>query len=171
LGSSASLKSCKRRAPYFYVMLTMAKHIFYFRPGEEKRMLARCQFGLSFNGTCGATLTYPIKGYPWRRNIMKSFGFPIDEETKKLLFEEVRRLKKEFPEECLSREQLWSDSSEKANGITRDRATNTLCYTVGIMVENEKPEEYYAIRENSPALLESHLFKIISKLIEPYEAL
>jgi hypothetical protein len=27
-------------------------------------MLARCQFGLHEDGTCGAMLTYPIKGYP-----------------------------------------------------------------------------------------------------------
>lgn len=71
----------------------------------------------------------------------------------------------------MSREQLWSDSTEKANGITRDRATNTLCYTIGIMVEYEEPEEYYAMREDSPALLGSQLFTVVSKLIEPHEAL
>ena len=149
----------------------MNKHLFYFRPGEEKRMLARCQFGLSESGVCGATFTYPIKGYPWRRNIMKSYNFSIDEGTSILLFNEVRRLRNEHPEECLDRAQLWSDSSEKANGITRDRMSNTLCYTIGIMIERREPEEYFSIRENSPALLESEIFKIISALIEPYEKL
>jgi len=149
----------------------MTKQLFFFRPGEERRMLARCQFGLNEDGSCGATFTYPIKGYPWRRNVMKSYGFSIDEETKKLLFSEVHRLKREFPDECLSNDQLWNDSSEKANGITRDRKTNTLCYTIGIMVEYGESEEYYAMREDSKALLGSHLFKVISKLIQPYESI
>ena len=132
-------------------------------------MLARCQFGLSEDGKCGATFTYPIKGYPWRRNIEKSYNFSIDEETIKLLFSEIHRLKREFPEECLSNDKLWSDSSEKANDITRDRATNTLCYTISIMVERKEPEEYYAIRENSEALLSSKLCEIITSLIQPHE--
>ncbi len=149
----------------------MAKHIFIFRPGEERRMLARCQFGLSENGSCGATFTYPIKGYPWRRNIVKSYELDIDTETGNLLFSEIRRLKNEYPEECLSNDQLWSDSSEKANGITRDRDTNTLCYTIGIMVEYEEPDEYYSMREDSKALLNSELFKVITNLLSPYETL
>ena len=149
----------------------MNKHLFYFRPGEEKRMLARCQFGLSEHGRCGATFTYPIKGYPWRRNVMKSYSFSINEETNILLFNEVRRIANEYPEECLSRAQLWSDSSEKANGITRDRDSNTLCYTIGIMIEHQDPGVYFSIRENSPVLLESKIFKVISALIAPYEKL
>ncbi len=148
----------------------MTKHIFFFRPGEERRMLARCQFYLSEDGSCAATFTYPIEGYPWRRNIVRNHCFIIDEETKKLLFLEIRRIKKEFPNECLSNNQLWSDRLEKANGITRDKATNTLCYTIGIMVENAEPEEYYAIREDSEALLSSQLFRVISNLIKPYES-
>lgn len=47
---------------------------FVFRPGEERRMLTRCQFGITEEG-CGATFTYPIKGMPWRRNVVKSFRF------------------------------------------------------------------------------------------------
>ena len=102
---------------------------------------------------------------------MKSYSFSIDQETKERLFSEIHRLKKEFPEECLSNDKLWSDRSEKANGITRDRATNTLCYTIGIMVEYGEPEEYYAMREDSKALLDSHLYKIISTLIHPHESI
>jgi hypothetical protein len=102
---------------------------------------------------------------------MKSYSFSIDQETKELLFSEIRRLKREHPEECLSSDMLWSDTSEKANGITRDRATNTLCYTFGIMVEHGDPEEYYAMKENSEALLSSQLFKTISKLIHPHESI
>ena len=102
---------------------------------------------------------------------MKGHQFPIDKATKDLLFSEIHRLRREHPEECLATEQLWSDHSEKANSITRDRATNTLCYTIGIMVEYGEPEEYFAMRENSEALLGSQLYQIISRLIQPYESI
>jgi hypothetical protein len=149
----------------------MTRHLFYFRPGEEARMLARCQFGLGLDGKGGALLTYPIKGMPWRRNIMKSYDFNFSQETTTLLFSEVHRIRTEFPSECLSIEQLWSDSSEKANGITRDRQTGTLCYSIAIYVERGEPEDSYALRENSEALLQSALYRTVSPLIAPYEKL
>lgn len=149
----------------------MTRHLFYFRPGEEARMLARCQFGLLPDGKGGATLTYPIKGMPWRRNIMKSYAFHRSEEEASLLFADVHRIRAEFPEECLPIEQLWSDSSEKANAITRDRKTGVICYSIAIYSEGGNPEESYALRENSEALLESALHRTISGLIAPYEKL
>ena len=134
-------------------------------------MLARCQFGVSKDGRCGATLTYPIKGYPWRRNVTRSYEFHLSEETKSLLFTEVHRIRSQHPEECLATDRLWSDSSEKGNGITRDKATGKLCYSIAVVVEGGPSDESYAIREDSEALLTSDLFKTISKLVEPYERL
>lgn len=132
-------------------------------------MLARCQFGVSADGRCGATFTYPIKGYPWRRNVVRSYEFELPNETKELLFAEVKRIRIEHPEECLSGNQLWSDSSEIANGITRDRRTGTLCYTISILRENHETVVAYSLREDSEVLVTSSLFKTISRLIEPYE--
>lgn len=149
----------------------MNGHLFYFRPGEEKRMLARCQFGVNVQGQCGATLTYPIKGYPWRRNIVKSYEFDLSGDEKQRLFSEVQRIRREHPHECLSNEQLWADASEKGNSISRDRGTGTLCYTIGVYRPSGETEEYYAMRENSPALVASFLFKTIVRLLEPYERL
>ncbi len=149
----------------------MTRHLFYFRPGEEARMLARCQFGIASDGRCGATLTYPIKGMPWRRNVRRTYEFNLPEETRSLLFAEIHRIRAEYPAECLSNEQLLSDRSEKANGITRDRATRTLCYSVAIYAEPGNPEESYALRETSKALSESALYRTISALIAPYEKL
>jgi hypothetical protein len=131
-------------------------------------MLARCQFGIR-DGRCGATLTYPIKGYPWRNNIMRHYEFPLDPATVELLFSEVLRIRSEYPDECLAADQLWNDASERANGITRDRSTGTLCHSVYIVGEDALPTEQYALRENSPALLGSTLFRVISDLIAPYE--
>ena len=160
----------RRRGLRGLVRPIMDEHLFYFRPGEEVRMLARCQFGVTAEGRCGATMTYPIRGYPWRRNVRKSYEFQLSADEQALLFAEVRRLKAEHPVECLSNEELWSDSSEKANGITRDRRTNTLCHTIGISATGEPGwREYFAMRENSAALLNSVLHRKISRLIAPYE--
>jgi hypothetical protein len=148
----------------------MDSQLLYFRPGEEARMLARCQFGIR-DGRCGATLTYPIKGYPWRRNVVKHYEFHLDPATIDLLFAEVPRIRQEYPDQCLTGDQLWSDTREKANGITRDHKTGTLCYTIYIVGENAMPTEQYALRENSTALLSSALFSVVSGLIAPYERL
>jgi hypothetical protein len=147
----------------------MNRQLLYFRPGEEARMLARCQFGVR-DGRCGATLTYPIKGHPWRRNVVKSYEFNVEQAVIDLLFAEVPRIRKAHPDQCLAPEQLWSDTSEKANGITRDRSTGTLCYTISIF-RDHKPEEQFALREDSSALLSSALFQVVSKLIAPHENL
>jgi hypothetical protein len=149
----------------------MTRLLLYFRPGEEARMLARCQFWLGPDGKAGALLTYPIKGMPWRRNVMRSHAFNFSEEETALLFDEVHRIRAEFPAECLSIEQLWSDHSEKANGITRDRETGTLCYSIAIHAEAGVPEESYGLRENSEALLGSALHRAVSSLVAPYERL
>ena len=78
--------------------------------------------------------------------VVKSYEFSLDQETIDLLFAEVARIRKEHPEQCLTLEQLWSDTSEKANGITRDRSTGTLCYTVSIFRDHHMPEEQFALR-------------------------
>ena len=134
-------------------------------------MMARCQFGANTNGQSGVILTYPIKGYPWRRNIVKSYEFDLSDNTIGLLFSDVKRIKEEFPDQCLNNDQLWADMSEKANNITRDRETDRLCYTVGIIEENGGWEEYYSLKENSTVLLDSYLLSTISDLIKPYEKL
>jgi hypothetical protein len=145
--------------------------LFYFRPGEEARMLARCQFGIAPDGNCGATLTYPIKGHAWRRNPSRDYAFEISDQTKSQLFADVARIREEFPADCLSQSELWADSAEQANSITRDRATGKLCYTIGLYRSNNETEDYYSLREDSPALLSSTLYRVISELIEPYEKL
>jgi hypothetical protein len=102
---------------------------------------------------------------------MKSYEFTLSQEVIDLLFSEVHRIRKEHPDQCLSREQLWNDATEKANGITRDRSTNTLCYSVAISGEPGAIEESFSLREDSSALLNSALHQVVSKLIAPYETL
>ncbi|MFN0303292.1 MAG: hypothetical protein ACKVQU_23370 [Burkholderiales bacterium] len=131
-------------------------------------MLARFQFGVAADGRCGATMTYPIQGYPWRRNMVKSYEFQLSTEEKALLFSEVRRLKAEHATDCLSNNQLWSDSSEKGNAIAQDRSTGTLCHTIGISAHGEW-QEYFSMRDASDALLNSALYQTISRLVSPHE--
>jgi len=102
---------------------------------------------------------------------MRSYEFNLPAETISLLFQDVHRLRSEHSIECLNDDQLLSDSSEKANGITRDRSTGTLCCTIAIYGENGETEEYFSMRENSPALLASSLYRAVSTLIEPHENL
>jgi hypothetical protein len=150
----------------------MKRLLFYFRPGLESRMLARCQFGCDEDiGSCGATLTYPIKGMPWRRNIMRRYAFDLAPNVITTLFAELSRIRREYPKECLETEALWSDLSDRGNAVTRDRATGTLCYTLGIYRGDGGTEDYYCLREDSEALLTSDIFKTFSALTAPYEVL
>ena len=134
-------------------------------------MLARLQFGSDEGGSCGAILTYPISGMPWRRNIRKSYGFSIGAETAALLFAEVTRLRANYPLECLSEGDVWNDISEKGNGITRDRISLTLCYSVVIHGMNGEIEESYSIRETSAPFLTSDLYRLIENLVAAHERL
>lgn len=150
-------------------ILVMNDRLHYFRPGEAARMLARCQFGLDSTGQCGSIITYPIKGYPWRRNPVRHLDFQLTVEDASLLFDEVRTMRARNPDQCLT-EGLWSDLSEKGNGITRDLATNTLCYTLGIYSEAGEKVEYFSMKEDSQALRSSLIFRTVADLMAPYEA-
>lgn len=132
-------------------------------------MLARCQIGLKPDGRCGAILTYPTRGLPWRRNVMKSFEFAITTEEAAELFAEAARMVEVHPGECLGIDQLWNDASEKANGITRDRTSGVLCYSIGLHGAVASVLSY-SMREDSAALNSSLMFQRFAKLIAPYEA-
>ncbi len=150
----------------------MDEHLQYFRPGEESRMLARCQFALTRDGKCGAMMTYPMKGFPWRRNPSKSFEFEISVDLAESLFDEVASIKECAPDHCLDDTALWCDHSEKANGITRDDKTNTLCHTIAVYDGDQQSSiHYYSMKEDSEVLRSSELFKTIMSLIAPHERL
>jgi hypothetical protein len=134
-------------------------------------MLARLQFGCEESGRCGAGLTYPIKGMPWRRNIMRGFEFDVGVETAELVFSEVARLQREHPRECLRPSEMWSDFSEKANAIAREKKSGTLCYSIVISRSDGGFDEQYSIREDSDAFLGSDLYRVISELVAPHESI
>ena len=147
----------------------VAKDLYFSRPGEEARMLARCQFRIDKLGNCTATFTYPKKGLSWRRNTIKTYAFDLDEPLRAVLFNEVERLRRDAPDECLGDAMLWSDTSEIANAITRDRKSGKLCVEIAVVKQGGEVTQRYSMREDSPALLSSILYKTISSLIQPYE--
>jgi len=134
-------------------------------------MLARCQFGLEPGGKCGVIMTYPIKGHPWRRNPIRSHEFHLTAQEALELFEEVRTMPARYPDECLDNGVLWSDQSEKANGITRHLKTGKRCHTLAIYRSAGEAAVYFAMEEDSAALRNSRLHRTIMTLIAPHETL
>ena len=140
------------------------EQVYLFRPGEERRLLARMQFGLHRDGKCGAIFTYPIPGYPWRHNVVKTDSWQIDGELTESIFQEVAQLPAQCPDSCLPHEVLWADHTEKANAITRDRDTDTLCFTIGIIGAEGEFRVQYSMRETEQALQESTLLRTVKEL-------
>lgn len=139
------------------------RHMYFFWPGEIKRNRPRIQFGMEENGRCGIGMTIPHPGSTWRHAKVRSLEHQLTHADATALFAEVETMPHEHPKACLT-EDLWADSSEKANSVTRDSATNTACITVGIS-EHGNFLHYYSMRENDPVLLESKLYRLIKKLI------
>lgn len=134
-------------------------------------MLARCQFGLKRDGKCGAIMTYPIRGHPWRGNPVHSYEFQLTSEEAIELFEEVAAMRNRYPDQCLDNQVLWSDQSEKANGITRHRKTDKLCHTLAIYRASGEAVVYFCMEEDSPALCSSRLYRTVTALIAAHENL
>ena len=116
-------------------------------------------------------MTYPIKGYSWRRNPVRSYEFHLTAAEASELFDEVATMRERYPSECFDNETLWSDQSEKANGITRHAKTGKLCHTLAIYRAPGEAVVYFAMEEDSVALRGSRFFKMVTALTAPYEVL
>lgn len=138
--------------------------VYFFRPGEERRLIPRMQFGLHRNGSCGAIFTYPIPGFPWRNNVIKTGSWQIKPSLAQVIFKEIENLLLSQPDICLTNDKLYADHTEKANAITRDRDTDTLCYTIGIIQSGGHFRIYYSVREKEEGLQQSTLFRTIKDL-------
>jgi hypothetical protein len=141
------------------------RHVAVFHPGEAARNLPRWQFGLSEDGQCGAGLYFPIPGMTWRHTRRRECSTQLEPSLLAAVLNEAVNLPIRFPKECLSTDELWADSCEPANSITRERASDTLCLTIDVWERGQR--NYYRMRENSPVLIESELYRIINSLIQP----
>ncbi|MEW6369064.1 MAG: FKBP-type peptidyl-prolyl cis-trans isomerase [Acidobacteriota bacterium] len=141
------------------------KHLFVFHPGIAARNQPRWQFGLEEDGRSGVSLTHSIPGMPWRHASHSHLDANVDAETARSLLVDAAALPKRYPTDCFRHEELWADMAESGNAITRDRATNSLCLTIGVM-ERGQWVVYYSLAETSQALKESPLLKWIGELLE-----
>ena len=141
------------------------KHLFVFHPGVASRSQPRWQFGLQEDGRCGLSFTHPIPGMPWRHTCHSRAQTTVDAKTVASLFAAAAALPAQYPKDCFRHEELWADMTEPGNAITRDRATNTLCLTIGVM-ERGQWVVYFSLAETSKALNESPLLKWISRMVE-----
>lgn len=142
------------------------RHVVVYSPGEAARNLPRWQFGLSEDGNCGAGLYLPIPGMTWRHTRRKEFHASLTPAIVQQVLNDAVTLPERFPNECLTTDECWADASEPANSITRDRQTNTLCLTIDVWERGQ--HHYYRMRENSPALNKSELYKTMISLLRPY---
>ena len=135
-------------------------------------MIARCQFGIEEDGRCGAIMTYPIEGYPWRRNPMRMYEFAIERGVAANIIDEVMKLPREHPKDCLDDSVLWSDHAEKgSNAVTRDDETDTACHTIAIYNESGDHPVYFSMREDSEVLRSSLVYRTVMSLISPHQTL
>jgi hypothetical protein len=141
------------------------KRLQIFRPEEAFRNLPRWQFGMDEGGCCGAAISIPIPGVSWRHTRDKQLAWQLDKNAASSLFNEAMTLPQRFPNECLRGDALWSDHTEPANGITRDRVTDTLCITISVS-EGGQWLSYYSLKENSHALENLELYRLIRSQIE-----
>jgi len=123
-----------------------------FRPGEAARNLPRWQFKMDEDGHCGAHVSIPIPGISWRHPRTRTLEWYLDPEAASALIDEALSLPIRFPQDCLANDRLWSDLSEPANGITRDRETDTLCLTFSVLERGQRLT-YYSVKESSAVLL------------------
>lgn len=144
------------------------KQLLVSHPGEQARNLARWQFAArEGESVAGVGITHPVAGATWRYARAKGFEVKLDEQQIQELFKNVQSTLANHPTECLRNDQMWADASEKANSVTRDQKTNTLCVTVYIY-ERGVPVLDFGLPENSPVLLNSSFYQIIFTAIEPF---
>ena len=136
------------------------RQLIVFRPGEAARGLPQLQFGVHEDGRAGGFFSPPVPGGTWRHSRPQVFEFKFSAAEAAELIDSALKLPLEFPAAILHHDDLWADASEKANSITRDCRTNTLCVTVNVY-ERGQQLAYYALREHCPVLLGSRFYTIL----------
>ena len=142
------------------------KQLFIFRPGEVARNLAQLQLRVHEDGRTRGFAMFPVPGGTWRDARLKHFSTEIAAIEALAFIESALNFPKQFPNDALPHEQLWADASEKANSITRDRHTDTLCVTVSVY-ERGQPLCYFAVPESSPALSIAPFYSTLMERFAP----
>ncbi len=143
------------------------KQLVVFHPGEAARNLPRWQFGLREGDSAGATITHPVPGLTWRYARQRQVKLEFNQTEMAEILQDAEAVLVEFPRECLRDDDLWADASEKANSITRDRSSNSLCVTITLS-EKGTVLANYALPEASPILVGSKFYRLILTRLTPH---
>ena len=141
------------------------KHLFLFHPGEAARNLSRWQFGLEEAGNAESVshIQFPENPGEMPEPLASSHAWM---QTRRSCYSTTLwNYPQKHPKDCLNGEDLWADSTEPGNSITRDRASNTPCITIGV-IEHGRWLCHFLLAEKSPAMLESPLMKVVKGLID-----
>ena len=103
----------------------------------------------------------------WRQTRKKGVELTVGPAQLVEMLQSVQSTLAEFPNECLFEDQLWSDSSEKANGVTRDRLTDSLCVTVTLWDQGVRVC-HYSLPEESSILLGARFYQVITSALAPH---
>lgn len=147
--------------------LPPGKQLTVIRPGEATRNSPRWQFGMREGVSAGAVITCPVPGLTWRYARVRQVEIKLDPTEMEEIIKSAQATLAEHPNDCLQHDGLWADASEKANSITRDSRTNSLCVTI-ILSERGVILWNYSLPETSPILTSSKFYQIISKKLAPY---
>lgn len=143
-----------------------------FVPGSVRDSKVRCQATLGADGHGGGFITRPRPDGSWRRCSFIPVWFTADPGRCASIISEMRSLSDQHPNECLSNDFLWSDSSEPANGITRDRATDTPCVTISFG-DMCSPQQHFSIKSTSriwrDSTLRAELLTLLADHLKPDE--
>jgi hypothetical protein len=142
------------------------KSLLIHHSGEAARNLPRWQFSLHEDGRCGAMIEYPIPGLTWRYVRRKNIDIKLDKTAVQDMFESVSEFPKQFPKDYFKYEELWADTTEKANSITRDRYKNSLCLSIYIY-ERGQQICHFGVSEFNQAMLNSKFYKVINDFLVP----
>ncbi len=125
-----------------------------FIPGSVADAKVRCQVALGADGKGSAFITRPRPDGSWRRCSFIPVWLTANPERCELMMEEMRSLPDQHPKDCIAHDELWSDSSEPANGITRDQETDTACITISFG-NVCSPQQHFSIKSTSRRWIDS----------------
>jgi hypothetical protein len=164
--AKSSFSMCENMVPENQRTFPPGKHLYIFHPGEQARNQPRWQVGLNEDGSYGISILSPVAvpGMGWRFAGQTHRQSKLDIDSVNEILNEVLKMQERYPNECFRNEDLWADSSEKGNSVSRHKATNAACITIGIQERGEWTT-YFSMAEASPGLLESRLSNWINSLL------
>jgi len=153
---------------YLYpAKLPSGRWLSIFHPGLAADSTRRWQLTLAEGLPSGAIITTPLPDGTWRRAIRRYVPIDCNAATFERLLAEAESMPDRQPGDCLDDDQLWADHAEAANSVTRDRATDTPCVTIEVIV-NRTRTRHYSMRRNSAAWRASTMRQQVEAWLGPY---